>query len=574
MKNKIFTTSLIVIGLFCIAFSCVLNDPVKADTPTWYNYNWHNVKKIIIDRTKFSSSLDNFPLLFVNTSNDFSHAQADGDDFIFVKDDNITVLNHEIESFTGNTLIAWVNVTVNRHLDNVIWLYYNNSGCGNQQHVNNVWDDYYILVDHLKDLTTSTTNDSTVSNYDGTKKGANEPIQTNGIIKYGEDFDGVASPNTDYIRTPSTVLGTGSKTISFWMNEDSVTYYAMLVTGSATGFSGSDTGINIGFSSTTKTINFYLGNGGTSGQFMSVFSPVLKKDVWYLVTCTYDGTTIKIYSNKTLSSSTTKSGSESAGVNNIMYGDTYSYNGYYPCNGTLDEMRFSNIARNFSYVNASYDNQLNPSTFYSISNELVPPPPLPPVYFNGWSDENSIHLNWTKGIGADMTSIYYCDSDFLPPYLEIYNWSNLNYNYTGLVSNMEFCFIARSWNNSSGLHSTTFMRTHDTTRSPIPFVNLIEVNCSMSYTDEIYEIPPFGLYYAFNVTGIGDLQPLHHLENIVNATGTHNHILNSTGYWIWANYTGNTTVFDDNDFILPIITTGSIMGIGLLMIKRRRKNES
>jgi hypothetical protein len=36
----------------------------------------------------------------------------------------------------------------------------------------------------------------------------------------------------------------------------------------------------------------------------------------------------------------------------------------------------------------------------------------------------------------------------------------------------------------------------------------------------------------------GNTTPIHRFENIVNAVGTHDYLLNSTGYWDWANYTG------------------------------------
>jgi hypothetical protein len=43
-----------------------------------------------------------------------------------------------------------------------------------------------------------------------------------------------------------------------------------------------------------------------------------------------------------------------------------------------------------------------------------------------------------------------------------------------------------------------------------------------------------------NYTGIKT--PIHVYQNIVNATGTHSYKSNNSGYWIWANYTGNGSV--------------------------------
>jgi len=51
-------------------------------------------------------------------------------------------------------------------------------------------------------------------------------------------------------------------------------------------------------------------------------------------------------------------------------------------------------------------------------------------------------------------------------------------------------------------------------------------------------------------TGGGGPTPIHLRENIINATGTHTYLLNGSGYWVDANYTGNTTpVFLFQNFI-------------------------
>jgi hypothetical protein len=45
--------------------------------------------------------------------------------------------------------------------------------------------------------------------------------------------------------------------------------------------------------------------------------------------------------------------------------------------------------------------------------------------------------------------------------------------------------------------------------------------------------------YLVNFTALGNTTPIHHFTNVNNVTGSHTYKLNSTGYWDWANYTGN-----------------------------------
>ena len=67
----------------------VISDKKKPLGNGWWNTNWLYRKDIIIDDTYVNGNQVNFPILFTNTSSDFSsHAQSDGDDFAFVDTTN------------------------------------------------------------------------------------------------------------------------------------------------------------------------------------------------------------------------------------------------------------------------------------------------------------------------------------------------------------------------------------------------------------------------------------------------------------------------------------------------------
>jgi hypothetical protein len=164
----------------------------------------------------------NFPVLLSTTDPDLIKAQTDGDDILFMNSTGAAVkLHHEIEVFdqaTG-TLLAWVNIpSLSSDEDTVLYLYYGNLNCVDQEYPEKTWDSNYILVYHMNDLTTSIVKDSTINNNDGTKKGTNEPIQVTGKIGYAQYFDGVG----DYISTTSNIaLGSNPWTYECWYKADS-----------------------------------------------------------------------------------------------------------------------------------------------------------------------------------------------------------------------------------------------------------------------------------------------------------------------------------------------------------------
>ncbi len=192
-------------------------DPLPLDRgDSWWNTSWQYRKEIVVNHSKVAGDLTNFPVLFQITSSDFvNHAQLDGDDFVFIADDNITVLNHEIERYDSGTgeLIAWVNVTnLSSTVDITFWLYYGNSGCISQENPESVWDAQYLGVWHL-DETSGTIYDSTSNNNDGTEYiDPDSNLDTAGQINGGDLFDG-----SDYIDVDETDFKTLTEgTISIW----------------------------------------------------------------------------------------------------------------------------------------------------------------------------------------------------------------------------------------------------------------------------------------------------------------------------------------------------------------------
>ena len=69
----------------------------------WWNNNWEYRKPIIIDHSLVDADLTNFPILFHNTSSNYTdYAQSDGDDFAFISSDDSIQYNHEKQPVGAN----------------------------------------------------------------------------------------------------------------------------------------------------------------------------------------------------------------------------------------------------------------------------------------------------------------------------------------------------------------------------------------------------------------------------------------------------------------------------------------
>ena len=87
------------------------NDPkvMPAAEAGWWNDNWSYRKAIVINHEQVTGDLTDFPILASTTDAQLgTHAQADGDDIVFI-DSNGRKLAHEIEYYDGTKgdLVAW-----------------------------------------------------------------------------------------------------------------------------------------------------------------------------------------------------------------------------------------------------------------------------------------------------------------------------------------------------------------------------------------------------------------------------------------------------------------------------------
>jgi hypothetical protein len=136
-----------------------------------FDQGWWYKMKINIDHNKVAGNLIDFPILISFTSSHLAkRAQEDGDDILFTNKVGVAnKLYHEIELYDSSygKLVAWVNVPqVSSTEDTIIYMYYGNPDCPNQEYPERVWDENYCAIWHLDDL-----DDASYNNNDGNNHG-------------------------------------------------------------------------------------------------------------------------------------------------------------------------------------------------------------------------------------------------------------------------------------------------------------------------------------------------------------------------------------------------------------------
>jgi hypothetical protein len=341
------------------AYMFTTQQPPNTTVP-WWNLDWNYRKSVIIDHTKVSAALTNFPMLVdITDSGLAAHAQTNGNDIVFV-DSNGNKLNHEIESYISSNghLTAWVMIpNLSSTSDTILYMYCGNPSALNQQNPNGVWDSSFLMVQHLKE-TLGTQYDSTSKHNNGTPAGA-VTQGTAGKIGNCDQFTG------GYVSLPQVCTSQMQFTFSAWIYAQSGARYFI-----------SEWANNQGaFLQVFGNSQVQLYVNGVSG-----ISQPLSLNQWHYVVGTYDGTTARLWVDGG-AAVTVSVGAPTWPTSQSMYignnnGNTRQFL------GLIDEVRVSSIARSNSWINTEYANQNNPSTFYIIGTQEIGPTTLAPIVSN------------------------------------------------------------------------------------------------------------------------------------------------------------------------------------------------
>ncbi len=469
--QKILVFGIILLFLTSVLFPAVGKQTIntvdqRSDDP-WWDTDWEYRKAIHVNHSQVVSFLYDFPVLvLLNSDSDLAdNAQEDGDDIVFIDSMGVQ-LNHEIEVFdsTSGQLITWVNLTeISAMEDTLFWMYYGNAVCGNQQNPPGVWDSSMVVRFSMKDFTSNLVQDSTSYQNDGTKKAADEPIETEGLIGKAQDFDNI----DDYIKLGMNNLnldfsGATALTFSAWINP------ASLRNG---GQNDRNVLVDIPNNADKSAIMLFLFLGGDirlggrsrslDGFQMLTIADVVTIDTWQHIAGVLDFTNKKIFlyyngsligqastvafgSNTYISST---GGNETIGVN-AMLSSTQLFD------GLMDEIQISKTARNSSWIQTNYNNMKKPDTFLFVDDEekLNYPPyePSNPTPADGAVNVAiTADLSW---VGGDPDSedtvtydVYFGASSSPPKVAD--NISFTTFDPGTMAYNTMYCWRIVAWDN-------------------------------------------------------------------------------------------------------------------------------
>ena len=343
---------------------------------THFNY----YKIITIDNTKVSGSGShlNFPLLISVIDTDLRFdVQPDGDDIAFSV--NGKWLDHEIERFnqsyssTHAKLVAWVRIPyLSTAEDTNVSMYYSNGTMSSRHNPTEVWDSNFKGIWHFREDPSGSPpqiKDSTSPYSNGSSNGFMTPVdQVIGSIDGSLDFDG----NDDYIdfANPPELQITGEFTVELWFKSDNVGNDYLINKMGASGQRGWDISFDNG-APPNGWVTFRYNRDGTNFGSESVGYEFVKAGEWYHVVGIFkpndyakfflNGTLVDI--DTTLIPASMFDPSLPVRVAERSDGSSTNYN------GTIDEVRISDIARSDGWISTEYYNQDDPGSFYSIGSE-------------------------------------------------------------------------------------------------------------------------------------------------------------------------------------------------------------
>jgi len=322
----------------------------------WFDLNWQQRLPLTINALQVPSIQANFPLLINDTYTELiGEVEAE---LRFTGEDQVQ-LEYEIQEFDSLTglLTAWVKKPFVED-DDIIYIYFDNSDAVDEQNPPGVWDSNYKAVYHMED-----DSDSTINAQDFT-----DSAGPNSTAKIGKGGVFIGNINRSRTRNPFVGFPTTEITIEFWVktsNDDETiyTYIIPSVQRDEIGWDNQDNGF----------ISFHGGAGQTT--------LILSDNNFHHIVVTWESSTgnILVYDDGVLADTILAidqgetlrdNGQLKLAQSQTINGSPSGVNAF---DGTIDEYRISDTVRSADYVETSFNNQNNSSTFYSTGSVEVTP---------------------------------------------------------------------------------------------------------------------------------------------------------------------------------------------------------
>jgi len=345
-----------------------------------FDDGWNFRKKITVNHSMVAGDLSDFPVLISLIDSDLaSKAQVDGDDVLFMDGSGVADrLFHEIEFFDGSSgeLVCWVNVhSLSSVDDTILYLYYGNPDCSNQEFPEYVWDSNYVSVWHMSGNSYTEFEDSTSNSFDATNDVGNPSYQQSSKIGYGVEFDGIDDMilicDDDKF---SFCDSSCDKPCSFeaWINTNKQGYViSKFVQGSTGEWILQVTGV--------EKCRLYFKDSVGDARMDRYSNSEVTDNNWYYLSATFNGGNdyrkMIFYINGVDDSG---DGVRLPNYNHmrnkneiVRFGGRPNEDRYF--DGLIDEVRISNVERSSSWITTSYNTMNDPSSFLSIGSEESAP---------------------------------------------------------------------------------------------------------------------------------------------------------------------------------------------------------
>lgn len=416
----------------------------------WWNSSWLGKVQLWVNASYIEEDLVNFPVLVNSTNTDIiSSCQSNGEDIRFVDDSETTEYCYEIEDFTAGGMNVWVNIsdTVDDTSNTSFWMYYGNAGASDNQSVD-TWDSHYWVVLHMDDAS-GFLNDSTVNGTNFREAGGPLGYQATGKVGYAVDGDG----SDDYFRnTTLDMTSWDEATFECWLKPDidvggNAEYIFSFETNTL-----DDDDIRLAYNRGATGVGdsgltVFFDDGGAEGG--SDYNHDYYDDHFRYYVGVCDGNAFVYgYENTTRQISDETVNFNFGGLSRDNHNIMRRFTGSKFNDGIVDEIRISDVARNWSWVNATY-HSIATSDFIEWGSPIADID-QPTDFIAETFNITQINLTWTKNASATHTVIERntASSWSRGSGTEIYNNTGTTFSASSLTSYTKWYFQAWSYNST------------------------------------------------------------------------------------------------------------------------------
>ena len=367
-------------ALLAVALAGMFATPARAGTLD--TSLWPYKMKITFSGYNKAETLTNFTALVVFSNNmnnsgfDYSRfASTNGWDLRFQNSNESSELNYEIEQWSpagggAGTSYVWVQVPTISSSNDCIWAYWGNTNAvaSAPSYTTNgaAWDAHYMGVWHMGETNAL---DSTANHNNGTAVGN---LTSAGKIGYGQNLS-----STNHIDIPSSASLeiTNQITLETWVrrNDLSVPWTKII---SKKSWWTDAAGYELETGSTNNTLQITAqGDGTVNTVNLQARATNITWDTvnWHHVAATIAATNCMIYFEGRQATMVKSDVPGLRATNDALHFAGVGVNVY--LNGSMDEVRISNIARSPNWLLASWLNMASNAMFVNCG-QVTPTPPV------------------------------------------------------------------------------------------------------------------------------------------------------------------------------------------------------